>query len=549
MADRHCDTQPITHQRQTITPRLSFARRCANLGRFRLIPSFAHAITGLFTTTPNPHHDRDQNQGTTTDNDGDVHGPDLPPDHTRALAAGINLLINTATRAQSAWSIRGELAAWRHAMPDLPDSFDDAVDTLTVYEDHFINQLHHDWTQLTPTITNLNRTQPSPTCWARPADTTHQKCTWTGRDQWITHACTYLDHTMRGPGMACSPANRHALVTALAHSAQPDGHNLTAAHRTIADRAITDHGCTLSLSTATHRLRVIRYLLENAGFHHTDAHGGHMDARERLAAYVHHGGRQTQCANTAHLTLPAHLRPTPPASPHPAYATDLAERLAARDAAEVRKYTYSYTHRPLPLTDSHRVAHKRAHAREHPEIQLSEALQGPSGHPAAASHSTNTAHTTAPTGHTAAYACPDTPAHSRKAPSLRAWRIADDLTRTVNGCTAANGPYAALVGPGTTQCRLTTLARLIDTHTPDWATTRDVMRAIAHHATSPTTGHIALGLPRHRNHLPHNPTGWMTTLITRLTWNDTDHHPTWHTTATAFGTTWNGTRHRWTPIG
>ncbi|MEL4183506.1 hypothetical protein MTQ17_09720 [Corynebacterium bovis] len=475
MADRHCDTQPITHQRQTITPRLSFARRCANLGRFRLIPSFAHAITGLFTTTPNPHHDRDQNQGTTTDNDGDVHGPDLPPDHTRALAAGINLLINTATRAQSAWSIRGELAAWRHAMPDLPDSFDDAVDTLTVYEDHFINQLHHDWTQLTPTI--------------------------------------------------------------------------TAAHRTIADRAITDHGCTLSLSTATHRLRVIRYLLENAGFHHTDAHGGHMDARERLAAYVHHGGRQTQCANTAHLTLPAHLRPTPPASPHPAYATDLAERLAARDAAEVRKYTYSYTHRPLPLTDSHRVAHKRAHAREHPEIQLSEALQGPSGHPAAASHSTNTAHTTAPTGHTAAYACPDTPAHSRKAPSLRAWRIADDLTRTVNGCTAANGPYAALVGPGTTQCRLTTLARLIDTHTPDWATTRDVMRAIAHHATSPTTGHIALGLPRHRNHLPHNPTGWMTTLITRLTWNDTDHHPTWHTTATAFGTTWNGTRHRWTPIG
>ncbi|WP_125196424.1 hypothetical protein [Corynebacterium bovis] len=530
---------------------MSFGRRCANLGRHRLIPDFAHAITGLFTTTPH-NQDQDQDQATTTgnhDSDGDVHGPDLPDTHTQALAAGINLLVNTTARARSSWSIRGELAAWRHATPDLPDDFDDAVDTLTVYEDRFIDQLHHDWATLTPTILRLNRNQPSPTCWARPARTPVTD-TWTGRTQWITHACNHLNHTMKGPGRACSPANRHALVTALAHSVQADGHDLTAAHRTIAERAITTYGCTLSLSTATHRLRVIRYLLEDAGLHHTDAVGGHLKAEERLAAYAHHGHRQTQCGNTAHLTLPNHLRPTPPTpNPRPDYATGLTTRLTTRDAAQVRKYTYSYTHRFLSLTSSHRGAHERAHAREHTPIPHTEALQGPTGNPTGTTHQENTPSPGAPTRHRQAHTCPDTPAPARKAPSLRAWRIADDLTRTVNGSAAANGPYAALVGPGKNQCRLSTLARLIDTHTPALATTRDVMRAIAHQATSHTTGFVALGLPRHRTHLPHNPTGWLTTLITNLTWHDHDQHPTWHTTAQAFGVTWNGTRHKWQARG
>ncbi|WP_125185702.1 hypothetical protein [Corynebacterium bovis] len=520
---------------------MSFARRCANLGRHRLIPDFATAITSLFTT---PHHNQDQDPTTT---DSKSSSPELPDTNTRALAFGINLLVNTTCRARSAWSVRGELAAWRTAMPDLPDDFDDAVDTLTVYEDRLIAQLHHDIDHLTGTISRLNRKQPSPTCWARPA-TKPVTDTWTGRTQWITHACNHLDQTMRGPGMACSAANRHALVTALAHTAQPNGHNLTAAHKTIAGHAISDHGCTLSLSTATHRLRVIRYLLEDAGLHHTDAQGGHMKAEERLAAYAHHGGRQTQCGNTAHLTLPDHLRPTPqPPSPRPAYATGLTTRLAARDAAQVRKYTYSYTHRPLSLTDSHRVAHPRATAREHTETPISEATQAPGGRPTATTHQEHTPSPTAPTSHQEAHTCPDTPTPPRKTPSLRAWRIADDLTRVVDGCAAANGPYAALVGPGKNQCRLVTLARLIDTHTPTWAGTRDVMRSIAHQATSQATRYIALGLPRHRTTLPHNPTGWLTTLFTKLTWDDADQHPTWHTTATAFGVTWNGTRHKWTP--
>ncbi|WP_125197064.1 hypothetical protein [Corynebacterium bovis] len=529
---------------------MSYTRRRANLGRHRLIPRFATAITSLFTTS---HHnqasDRDQNNDQDPTTGSKPSSPDLPDTHTQALAAGINLLINTTARARSTWSIRGELAAWQAAMPDLPDDFDDAVDTLTVYEDRFIAQLRHDWATLTPTIRRFNRNQPSRTCWARPARRPVTG-TWTGRGLWITHACNHLDHTMRGPGMACSAANRQALVTALAHSAHADGHDLTAAHKTIASRAITTYGCTLSLSTATHRLRVIRYLLEDAGLHHTDAIGGHLKAEERLAAFAHHGHRQTHCGNTAHLTLPDHLRPTPqPRSPRPAYATGLTERLAAREAAHVRKYTYSYTHRFLSLTGGHRGAHERATAREHTPIHSSEAPQRPSGNPTAASHSTNTPHTPAPTSHREAYPWPDTPAPRRKTPSLRAWRIADDLTRVVDGCAAANGPYAALVGPGKNQCRLITLARLIDTHTPTWAGTRDVMRAIAHTATSHTTGHIALGLPRHRTHLPHNPTGWLTTLITHLTWHDHDQHPTWSHTADAFGVTWNGTRHKWTPVG
>ncbi|WP_125187532.1 hypothetical protein [Corynebacterium bovis] len=556
MSKRHCDTPSASHRRLSASPRLSYARRRANLGRHRLIPDFAHAITSLFTTTPTPHHNhnhaQNDDQDPTTgnhDSDGDVHGPDLPDTHTRALAAGINLLINTTARARTAWSIRGELAAWRHAIPDLPDDFTDAIDTLTIYQDRFIAQLRHDWATLTPTIRRLNYNQPSPTCWARPARRPVTG-TWTGRGLWITHACNHLDHTMRGPGMACSAANRQALVTALAHSAHADGHDLTAAHKTIASRAITTYGCTLSLSTATQRLRTIRRLLTRAGFHHTDAIGGHLKAEERLAAFAHHGHRQTHCGNTAHLTLPAHLRPTPqPRSPRPAYATGLTERLAAREAAHVRKSTYSYTHRFLSLTGGHRGAHPRATAREQRPIPPSEALWGPGVDPTTTTHQQHIPSSTASTGHREAHTCPDTPTPRRKTPSLRAWRIADDLTRTANGSAAANGPYAALVGPGKNQCRLITLARLIDTHTPTWAGTRDVMRAIAHTATSQTTGFIALGLPRHRAQLPHNPTGWLTTLITNLTWHDHDQHPTWQTTATAFGVTWNGTRHRWTPVG
>ncbi|MEL4212025.1 hypothetical protein, partial [Corynebacterium bovis] len=150
---------------------MSYTRRRANLGRSHLIPRFATAVTGLFTTG---HHNQDQNddQDPTTgnhDSDEDVHGPDLPPTHARALAAGINLLVNTTARARSSWSIRGELAAWQAAMPDLPDDFTDAVDTLTIYQDRLIDQLHHDWTTLTPTIRRLNHNQPSPTCWALPA--------------------------------------------------------------------------------------------------------------------------------------------------------------------------------------------------------------------------------------------------------------------------------------------------------------------------------------------------------------------------------------------
>ncbi|WP_125175114.1 hypothetical protein [Corynebacterium bovis] len=526
---------------------MSYARRCANLGRHRLIPRFATAITSLFTTS---HHNQDKNQDQGTTTDSKSSSPDLPDTHARELAWGINLLINTTRRARTSWYVRGELAAWRTAIPDLPDTFDDAVDTLTVYEDRFIDQLHHDWATLAPTIRRLNRNQPSPTCWALPAPQTATRGTWTGRGLWISAAMDCLTHTLGTTKQKRSHTNRLALVTALAHSATGQGRNITASNHTIATRAITDHGCTLAISTAIRRLQQITSTLRTHDLMVTHARGRYLTSTERCAAYTHHGRRQTRAANTSDLTLPNHLRPTPPsAAPRPAYAHGLAHRLAARDQHESKTSPYSYTHRFSSSLGSHRGAHTRANAREHRPIPPSEAPWGPSGRPTAASHGTNTAHTTAPTGHTGDHTRPDTPAHSKQTPSLRAWRIADDLTRVVDRCAAANGPYAALVGPGTNQCRLVTLAHLIDTHTPSWASTRDVMRAIAHTATSKTTGYIALGLPRHRAQLPHNPTGWLTTLFTKLTWHDTDQHPTWHTTATAYGVTWNGTRHRWTPNG
>ncbi|WP_342011657.1 hypothetical protein [Corynebacterium bovis] len=526
---------------------MSYTRRRANLGRCHLIPRFAHAVTGLFTTG---HHNHNQDQDPTGNGNGDVHGPDLPPTHARALAAGINLLVNTTARARSSWSIRGELTAWQAAIPTLPHDFTDAVDTLTVYEDRLIAQLHHDWTTLTPTIDRLNHNQPSPTCWALPAPTTAPRSTWTGRGRWISAAMDCLTHTLGTTKQHRSHTNRLALVTALAHSATGHGCNITASNRTIATRAITTYGCTLAISTAIRRLQQITSTLRTHDLMITHARGRYLTSEERCAAYAHHGHRQTRAANTSDLTLPAHLRPTPPApTPRPAYAHGLNHRLAARNQQESKTSPYSYTHRFSSSLGSHRGAHERAHAREHTPIPHTEAQWGPSGHPTGATHQGHTPSPKAPTGHTGAYACPDTPAPARKTPSLRAWRIADDLTRIVDGCAAANGPYAALVGPGTNQCRLVTLARLIDTHTPTWAGTRHVMQAIAHATTSQATGYIALGLPRHRAQLPHNPTGWLTTLITRLTWDDTDNHPTWHTTAQAFGVTWNGTRHRWTPVG
>lgn len=554
-SDRHRDTQISPRRTLAPAPRLSYTRRRANLGRFRLVPRFAAAITGLFTT-PAPHHnqgqDNDQAPTTTGNRDGDedLHGPDLPDTHTRILAAGINLLVNTTCRARTAWSVRGELTAWRTAMTDLPDTFDDAVDTLTVFEDRLIAQLHHDINHLAPTIRRLNANQPSPTCWALPVPTTALRSTWTGRGLWITAAMDCLNTTLGTPKQQRSHTNRLSLVTALAHSATGHGRNVTASNHTIATRAITTYGCTLAISTAIRRLQQITSTLRTHNLMITHAHGRYLTSTERCAAYAHHGHRQTRAANTSDLTLPNHLHPTPqPPSPRPAYATRLTHRLHARDQQESKTSPYSYTHRFSSSLGNHRVAHRRATAREHRPIPHPEALRGPSGHPAGATHNTNTPHTTAPTSHQQAHTCPDTPTPARKTPSLRAWRIADDLTRVVDGCAAANGPYAALVGPDKNQCRLVTLARLIDTHTPSWASTRDVMRSIAHTATSKTTGHIALGLPRHRTTLPHNPTGWLTTLITHLTWHDTNNHPTWNTTATAFGVTWNGTRHKWQARG
>ncbi|MGV0870403.1 hypothetical protein [Corynebacterium kalidii] len=92
---------------------------------------------------------------------------------------------------------------------------------------------------------------------------------------------------------------------------------------------------------------------------------------------------------------------------------------------------------------------------------------------------------------------------------------------------------------------LTALARLIDTHTPEWAGTRDVLAALVHSATSQATGFIALGLGSR----PDNATAWMTAVLARINWGEYPHFPAWSRVAEAYQFHWCGSRRCWRNIG
>lgn len=438
---------------------------------------------------------------------GTVNGSKiLDSEKATQSAVAIRCGINAARTAFHAYCARGQLAAWRTALRDLPTGYTDAVDYLEVFAARITDSLRADVDVIGPTIASLNAHQPSPTKWARPVSTDVQRGRWTGRAPWIAHADDYTAPLTSGPGKAISDHNRMALLEAIASFVDQNGHNLTASHQTIAQVAIDRYGCTLARSTATQRLKTLRRLLKRGGFVILHENGGWLKSYERLAAEVHHGGNQAKCAATCDLNLPEHLRPTPPPKPtRPNYAQQLTTRLVSRDRRTIRKSPYTVgcgLHSSLGDTW---VAHPRVHAREH------------------TTHSP--LRREAPT------------------PSLRDWRIADDLTRHGAHSAAENGPYAHLVGSAPSQVSRKQLATLIATLTPQHIDTTLLLRGLAHAATSRSTGYIALGLSKQ----PRNALAWMTTILRNIDWTQTETFPSWSTTAQAFGIDWRGHHHAWTP--
>lgn len=430
----------------------------------------------------------------------------LDRDEACLTAFAIRCGVNAARTALTAYSARGQLASWRKALPFLPSSYVDAVDYLDVFADCIADNLRAEIATIAPTIAYLNSDQPSPSCWARPAKKDAERGLWTGRVLWVNHADGYTAPLMCGPGKAISDHNRRALLEAMASFVDQNGHNLTASHATIAQVAIDKYGCTLSEKTAEHRSRKLRSLLLDGKFLIRHEKGGWLKNFERIAAEVHHGRNQAKCASTCDLNLPDHLRPAPSKAPNgPAHLRNLASRLAERDRKNAEKSPYivgSGFQSPIGNTW---VAPPRACAQEHPRNS--------------------------------------TLKPQRAKPSLRDWRIVDDLTRRGVRSSAENGPYAHLIGSTRSQMTPAQLAALISTLVPPEIDTKLLLRGLAHTATSRSTGFVALGL-RTR---PRSARAWLTAVLRSIDWNQSDSFPLWSTTAQAFGVHWFGDRHQWRP--
>lgn len=427
-------------------------------------------------------------------------------EEARSRAYGLRIMGNAATAALRVSTARGQLSCWRRAIPDLPPDYLDGVDTLEAFQDQMIADLHDDQRAVAPHIARLNDAQPSRSCWARPVPEKAHRGIWTGKDPWVTHAHDYLTTAMQGPSMAISAINLRALLQALVSLVSATGRGLTASHRTIAELARRDHGCTLALSTATQRVRTIRRLLERGGFHRTHVVGGHLNSLERLAAQAHHGGRQTRCGSTCDLILPRHLRPT---APRPDYTPDtgLAQRLQERD----QRYVQARQNRVDNQLKSTYVCDSGFHS-----------SQGYLG-----------------VSHSRASAREEHISSMKRKISIRSWTIADALTRCSSN-TAARGPYAHLVGENAGQISLKSVAQLIEEHTPSWADTREVMRGLVHAATG-QTGYVALGLKTR----PRSAWAWLQAVLGSIAWDQQESWPVWSVTAKAFGVDWRGARHCW----
>lgn len=504
-------------------PSLGFSRKHAGNGtgrrkplrQFKVGKSLGPVVLSLIATELRPavqtllasmiQDQCDQQDATTVFNEDDI----LSSEEACTTAFTIRYGINAARAALSAYSARGQLASWRKALPFLPDSYVDAVDYLDVYAESLANGLRTEITAIAPTIAHLNADQPSPMCWARPVQLDangkrKKRGCWTSRQSWFSYADAEVANQTCGPGRSISEHNRHALLHALMAYVDQNGRNLTASHRTIAKLARAEYGCTLSEATAEQRVRTIQRILKRAGFLIVLEQGGHLTSTERLAAEVHHGGRQTRCGNTCDLNLPEHLRPIPPPAPNgPAHMENLGSRLQDRDRKSTKKSTYTVGSGFQYSTGTTWVAHPRAYAREHPE------------------NSSSTTKTITP--------------------SLRDWRIADALTRRGTYSAAENGPYAHLIGSSPSQMALNQLAVLIAVLVPPDVDIKLLLRGLAHAATARSTGFIALGLGTK----PRNARAWMTTVLRSIDWNQRESFPSWSATTQAFGIYWYGDRHQW----
>ncbi|MFZ2273049.1 hypothetical protein, partial [Corynebacterium variabile] len=420
-------------------------------------------------------------------------------------------------------------------------------------------------------ITFLVSAQRSPTSFELPDLRTidprnpDQRAVWATRAYWVATATAVLEDHRTARATAGSPYNASpvtvaALVAALADFFDPTGRGCTSSTATIAERAITRHGATVSLATARRALRTLTTALDELGFLVLVAAGRRLTALEQLAARAHHGGHQTHAANRWDATLPAYARPATFAAPAvptaPAYATGLTERLETRNTARATADTRSATE-PAPEATGESAQEPTQESTVEPADSPVDNLAGQR------LPCTYTVGTVFPTpngsswvAHAGARAPENTDRHLEEektgtdkpasAPiSLRAWRIADDLSRDGVDHGLDAGPYRHLIGHNPGQMSLTTLARMIDQHTPTTATTREVLRGLVAAATSPTTGYVALGLSTR----PRNAAAWWRTTLTRIDWTHSENFPAWSRTAEAYGLHWCGPRRAWTAVG
>ncbi|MGP9725356.1 hypothetical protein ACT3SZ_15205 [Corynebacterium sp. AOP40-9SA-29] len=475
-------------------------------------------------------------------------------DAANRSAREIRRISNAARTALRARTQRGQIAAWTKVIA-LPAGFVDARDSLEHYATHYVDELTGARAAIQPVLDALIICQRSPTSWEIPAAPLARRGHWAGRDHWVDMVDAALDAArVQGTVFDCSPHNLRALVRAMADYFDPSGRGCTAAGPTIVATAQEHHGATISESTGCRRLNTIRRVLEEHDMLIVQAEGRYLTSIERMAARCHHGRSQIRAGYHLDANVPRHLLPagTPP-PPAPAWATGGRGRLADSHitvlpgmtlADAVVATAIARRENPATCTDEQQstytngywrdfqtgekwVPHHRAHA------------------PADTPNSPISTKQSSPTPTESASPPSRDKKRAASGISLRARRIADDLTRHDPLHTLATGPYAHLLTCGDGRLSLNGLARLIDRLTPEWAGTRDVLAGLVHAATSPTTGHIALGT-RTR---PENPAAWMTAVLSRIDWDDPDAFPPRSIVDEAFGLTWNGSRREWRPVG
>lgn len=524
----------------------------AYLSKRRLRPRIAAELVSTAVHLPARHDSAESDWWARQTRAETVTAEDI--DAANEHARKIRRISNAGRTALRARTQRGQIAAWAKVI-DLPAAFVDARDSLEHYAAHYVDELTGARAEIQAVLDALIICQRSPGSWEIPAAPLARRGHWAGRDHWVDMVDAALDNAReQGTVFDCSPHNIRALVRAMADYFDPSGRGCTAAAATIVAAAQEHHGATISESTGCRRLNTIRRVLEERDMLIVQAEGRYLRSIERMAARCHHGRSQTRAGYHLDANVPRRLLPagTPP-PPAPAWATGGRKRLAdshitvlpGMTVAEAvvataiarcenpatctddQQSTYTNSYWRFFQTGENWVTHARAHApANNPYPPISPRQPSP------------------------------TPTESASPPgkdkrgaasgiSLRARRIADDLTRHDPAHSLATGPYAHLLTCDDGRLSLNGLARLIDRLTPEWSGTRDVLAGLVHAASSPTTGHIALGT-RTR---PEKPAAWMTAVLNRIDWDNPDEFPGRSTVDEAFGLTWNGSRRHWRPVG